>query len=289
MICNNFLPILFADDTNLVASHSDLNTLVKNVNDELCDISRWFQLNKLTLNIKKCNFMIFSNINKTFPTEKPRICINGSEICQVPCTKFLGVIIDDHLTWKQHIDVVCAKSMKMLGILRKICPFVLPSSHLTLYYSLIFPHINYCNIVWAATYPTYLSKLLVIQKRYLRMISHSNRFEPSAPLFIKYSLLPIDKVNVLQTCLFMFKFKNCKQDLPSSFHNFFRFTSEIHSYPTRQRDDFDPIFCRTSKHQSFIKFRGPHLWNSLDASLKTSLSLPIFKKHLKQSLISALL
>ena len=61
--------------------------------------------------------------------------------------------------------------MKMLGILRKICPFILPSSHLTLYYSLIFPHINYCNIVWAATYSSYLSKLLVtgIQKRFLRM------------------------------------------------------------------------------------------------------------------------
>ena len=114
-----FLPILFADDTNLIASHSDLNTLVKNVNNELMDVSKWFQLNKLTLNIQKCNFMIFSNINKIFPKEKARILINGSEISQVPYTKFLGVIIDDHLNWKQQIDTVCMKSMKMLGILRK--------------------------------------------------------------------------------------------------------------------------------------------------------------------------
>ena len=289
MTCNKFLPILFADDTNLIASHSDLNTLVEHVNEELLEVSRWFQLNKLTLNIKKCNFMIFSNINKTFPEDKPRVLINGTEICQVPYTKFLGVIIDDHLNWKQHIDVVCMKSMKMLGILRKICPFVLPSSHLTLYYSLLFPHINYCNIVWAATFPTYLTKLLIIQKRFLRMITHSNRYEPSAPLFIKYSLLPIDKVNVFQTCLFMFKFDKCKEDIPCSFHNFFRVNSDIHSYPTRQRDDFELPLCRTSKHKSFIKFRGPHLYNSLNASLKSSLSLSIFKKLLKQNLISSLL
>ena len=140
--------------------------------------------------------MIFSNINKVFPQEKPVILINDTEIYQVPYTKFLGVIIDDRLNWKQHIDSVCMKSMKMLGILRKIIPFVLPSSHLTLYYSLIFPHINYCNIVWASTYPTYLTKLLIIQKRFLRMISHSNRYEPSAPLFVKYSLLPIETKNL---------------------------------------------------------------------------------------------
>ena len=124
---------------------------------------------------------------------------------------------------------------------------------------------------------------------FLRMITHSNRYEPSAPLFIKYSLLPIDKVNVFQTCLFMFKFDKCKEDIPCSFHNFFRVNSDIHSYPTRQRDDFELPLCRTSKHKSFIKFRGPHLYNSLNASLKSSLSLSIFKKLLKQNLISSLL
>ena len=53
----------------------------------------------------------------------------------------------------------------------------LPPSLLTLYYSLIFPHINYCNIVLAATYLIYLTKLLIIQKRFLRMISHSNGYK----------------------------------------------------------------------------------------------------------------
>ena len=127
-----FIPILFADDTNLIASHNDLNTLVKHANYDFLDVFKWFQLNKLTLNIQKCNFMIFSNINKTFPKEKPRICINSSEICQVLCTQFLGVIIDEHLNWKQQIDTVCKRSRKMLGILRKICPLVHPSAHLTL-------------------------------------------------------------------------------------------------------------------------------------------------------------
>ncbi|XP_061576185.1 uncharacterized protein LOC133442243 [Cololabis saira] len=155
--------------------------------------------------------------------------------------------------------------------------------HLTLYYSLIFPHLNYCNIVWASTHPTYINKLLIIQKRFLRMISHANRYEPSAPLFINYSLLSINKINIFKTCLFMFKFKNYIQNLPSSFHNFFCVNSNIHSYATTKY--FNLPFCRTWKHQSFITYRGPHLWNSLNKSLKSSPSLPIFKKHLKNFLI----
>ena len=117
------------------------------------------------------------------------------------------------------------------------------------------------------------------------MISHANRYEPSAPLFIKYSLLSVNKINIFQTCLFMFKFKNLIQDLPSSFHNFFCIRSDFHSHATRHKDDFNLPFCRTCKHQSFITFRGPHLWNSLNDSLKSSPSLPIFKKHLKNFLI----
>ncbi len=111
--------------------------------------------------------------------------------------------------------------MKMHGISRRVCSLIHPSDHSTLFYSFIYPYLNYCGIVWAATYLSYLNKLLMIQKRFLKTIFHANRFATSAPLFRKYSLLPIDKLNDSQTCLFIFKFLNCKQDLPVTFHNFF--------------------------------------------------------------------
>ncbi len=166
----------------------------------------------------------------------------------------------------------------MLGILRRVCSLIYPFAHLTLYYSFIYPYLIYCNIVWAATYRSHLNKLLTIQKWFLRTIPHDNRFAPSAPILRKYSLLPIDKLNDFQTCLFIFKFLNCKQDLPVT----------IHTYPTRHSSHLYLPFCPTSSHQSDFKFRGPKSWNTLTLTLRSTSAQPAFKKQLKDYLISTI-
>ncbi len=178
--------------------------------------------------------------------------------------------------------------MKMHGILRRVCSLIHPSDHSTLFYSFIYPYLNYCGIVWAATYLSYLNKLLMIQKRFLKTIFHANRFATSAPLFRKYSLLSIDKLNDSQTGLFIFKFLNCKQDLPVTFHNFISFSSEIHTYPTRHSSRLYLPFCRASSHHSKIKFRGPKTWNTLKLTLRSISTQPAFKKQLKDYLISTI-
>ena len=152
--CTNLLPVLFADDTNLLASHEDFNSLMKNVNDELSTIEKWSQLNKLTLNVKKCNFMIFCN---TILKRKLKSILTALKLNSFnkPGSK---VIIDSGLKWSNHIDLVSKRSPKLLGILRKVWHLIHSSSHLALYYGFLFPCINYCNIFWAATYPTYLRK-----------------------------------------------------------------------------------------------------------------------------------
>ena len=107
--------------------------------------------------------MIFCNKNKKYFKDDAKIFINDTETVKVK------VIFDERLTWKKHIEHVCKRSMKMIGILRKACSLIRPSSYLSLYYSLIYPYINYCNIVWAATHPSHLNRLLLIQ-RFLGMI-----------------------------------------------------------------------------------------------------------------------
>lgn len=206
LCCDHFLPILFADDTNLIAVHEDFVTLIQHVNDELKILSNWFRTNKLTLNVKKCNFMIFHNINKFYPKEHACIEIDGAPVTQVASTKFLGVLIDEGLTWSKHVDLVCTRSSKMLNILRIVLPSIHSSAHLTLYYSFLFPFMNYCNVVWGATSPTYLAKIVKIQKKFLRMISYSSKYAPSAPLFLRYKILSIEKVNVYLSCIFIHKF-----------------------------------------------------------------------------------
>ena len=98
--------IIFADDTNILFSHEDPVQLEKLINTELKEISNWFKLNKLSLNIDKTNFMIFKNKYNNKPMTDFRIEIDNKYIEQVDTTKFLGILIDNILTWKAHTSHV---------------------------------------------------------------------------------------------------------------------------------------------------------------------------------------
>ena len=106
-------PVLFADDTSLFHAHTDFDTLIEEINEELQKITTWFHTNKLSLNIKKSNFIIFSSKGKKYNTDNLKININGNEIKQVNFTKFLGIYIDEHLSWAQHIDYLSKKLHEM--------------------------------------------------------------------------------------------------------------------------------------------------------------------------------
>ena len=87
--------------------------------------------------------------------------------------KFLGIIIHENLSWKPRITSICDKVAKVLGILSKSRRH-LPSVTLkTLYYSFFLPYINYCNLMWASTYASYLEPLYLLQKKAIRIITFS--------------------------------------------------------------------------------------------------------------------
>ena len=97
--------LLFADDTSIFCSHKDANHLVSIVNNELT----WLKVNKVSLNLTKTNFMIIHPRQKKVNVNVP-LTLENTVIKQVMETKFLGVLIDKHLSWKPHIDFVSKKS-----------------------------------------------------------------------------------------------------------------------------------------------------------------------------------
>ena len=105
--------IMFADDTNLFFKHKNLHTLYTIINDELSKISAWFKLNKLSLHIKKTNYIIFQSSTKN-PLNDSNfdICIDGIKIEKALKTKFLRVNINYKLDWSDHIHTVCNKISK---------------------------------------------------------------------------------------------------------------------------------------------------------------------------------
>ena len=102
--CSDILQfILFADDTNLFYSNSNVNKLVEVLNAELSKLAKWFQANKLSLNVQKTNFIAFGQ-KKFAINQNLNINLDGAPIERVKFTKFLGAYIDEKLTWKNHIN-----------------------------------------------------------------------------------------------------------------------------------------------------------------------------------------
>ena len=127
--------ILFADDTSLFFSHRDPVYLVNMINQELEKFSIWLRTNRLSLNLDKTKFMIFKPRQKLLELDV-KLLLNDREIDQVEKFVFLGVILDDKLSWKSHISHVSTKISKSIGIIRKSSFFLLKQSLFTLYYSI---------------------------------------------------------------------------------------------------------------------------------------------------------
>ena len=106
--------LLFADDTSIFCSHKDANHLVSIVNNELAKIIIWLRVNKLSLNLTKTNFMIFHPRQKKVSVNVP-LTLENTVIKQVTDTKFLGILIDQHLSWNPHNDFASKKILKNFG------------------------------------------------------------------------------------------------------------------------------------------------------------------------------
>ena len=106
--------------------------------------------------------------------------------------KFLGKIIYENLSWKPRITSICDKVAKIIGILSKSRRY-LPSVTLkTLYYSFFLPYINYCNLMWASTYASYLEPLYLLQTKAIRIITfYPPRTRSKPPLFSKLNILSL--------------------------------------------------------------------------------------------------
>ena len=117
--------------------------------------------------------------------------------------KFLGIIIHENLSWKPHITSICDKVAKVIEILSKSRRY-LPSVTLkTLYNSLFQPYINYCNLVWASTYASYLEPLYLLQKKAIRIITFSPPRTRSNPLFSKLNILSLHSLYKFHDCFLL--------------------------------------------------------------------------------------
>ena len=110
-------PIMYANDTNLFLTHKDIGYLFDMANLQLERINQWFISKKLSLNTRKTKYSFFHKPSKSddIPLLLPKLNVNNSEIEQSECLKFLGLLLDEKLYWKEHIKYIERKIAKILG------------------------------------------------------------------------------------------------------------------------------------------------------------------------------
>ena len=209
--------------------------------------------------------------------------VNNTKIDRVTETLFLGVIIDECLTWKPHILNLTRKVSKSLGIIYKSSFCLNKNSLCTLYYSLVYPYLYYCACVWGLTYHSNLKRLVTLQKRAVRTISRSAFDAHTNPIFKSLKLLKFENIVSLQVAKIMYLYKNGQ--LPESFKNMFFTGQEIHNYNTRNRSFFRLPSCRRNVRKFSLRFQGLKIFNSINDKIKNSLSLREFTSKLKSTFL----
>ena len=274
--------ILFADDTNAFLTGRNVDDMIKQMNTELDNLKIWLYANRLSLNISKTHFILFRSSGLHKPVFSNDVIINDQVVKQETSTKFLGVIMDERLSWKEHIQHIKIKIAKGLGILYKARRLLRSDTLLTLYYSFIYPYYNYAIEVWGDTYKSYTDTLVKLQKRAIRVITFSSKYEHTLPLFNRLNVLQVRQVFIYKIGLLMFKVFH--KLTPVVFSDLFVRNSSIHDYGTRQASLFHVPVGRTDLMKRAISNNGVRIWNFLANRLSVDCSYLSFKIALKKYL-----
>ena len=271
---------LFADDTNIYYESSDLLNIQKTVNRELRKVHKWLEANRLALNIEKTNIVIFHSPQRII-TDRIALKLGKKKIKQESRVRFLGVLLDSTLSWRNDLTELSKKLARTTGIFYKIRHYALRDTLTLLYHAIYAPFLFYGVSLWGLTHPSLKDPTFILQKKVLRIIVFSEKTAPSAPIFDNLRILKLNDIITYQTTSFLFE---CVQNFsPSFFHSYFTSIERIRNIGTRQSTggDLFALCCNTTQYglRSF-HYSGVRLWNSLPLEIRNSNSLSSFSNKL---------
>ena len=271
---------LFADDTCVYLNHQNLSTLYSLMNVELGKVGAWIEANKLSLNVNKSVYLLFSG-RKYLPNQLPVLSIVNKPICIATETKFLGIFIDCKLNWKVHAAYVYSKVSRMVGVFYKVKKLLTLPALKTLYHSLVYPHLQYGIIFWGAVNVVDFNKIFRAQKKLIRFIDGAARLAHTEPLFKQHKILKLEDIKKLEMCKFIYSDIN--------FGHRFNFSARnrIHSHNTRNNHSINLPQPRINVIKYSVFYSGLQLFNNIPTLLKNSDSKASFKINLKLSILDS--
>ena len=291
MASEHFHFTLYADDTSLTeplctftAEMNDKNALADAINKELNQICEWLALNKLSINVKKTKMMAFHYRQRNIKNLIPKLSINNIPIEQVKHFNFLGVVIDECMTWKPHINKISGKIARTIGTMHRLKHFLPTSILRTLYNSLILPYINYGVVSWGHN----MGRITKLQKKAIRAMTKSKYNAHTEPLMKTHKILKASDVYTV-ACL-KIKFKYDKNLLPTYFDNMFDPVESTHEYDLRPKDDNMPQ-SNTESASFSVRYCIPEICKKCNAIFLEKMNeiktVQNYSKYLKNALVSS--
>ena len=276
--------ILFADDTTLYKSHRNLKYLTWCIEDDLRKLADWFTSNKLTLNIEKTVCILFQ---KPGQSENIKLEVGNQTIFNTPETRFLGMLLDEHMNWSPHINNLILKITRNSNML-KLNQSIMPTdAKLHIYQAHVASHIQYCILLWGNNASEIqLKKLQKIQNICMRYVLPKTQ---TSQIYQKLKVLNINSLIELSNLKFSFKLVN--NLLPTKIKNNCLEDSQCqsllpsHKYNTRNKNlpNLPKNACKLYK-DSFL-YKAPRSIMMLNKKINMSTSLNQFKKSCKEVLL----
>ena len=280
--CTSLNLLSYADDTTIYTSNSNADTLYAEVNKELIKLDDWFRANKLSLNVKKTNYSIFSPTK--FPHDVNRtLILNNTSINREHSVRFLGLNIDQQLTWNTHINKLKSKIASSMFILNRVKKQLPHDALKSIYLTLVHSHLMYGITAWGNSSTT--NKLYLLQKKALRLINNKTYLSHTDPLFKQEKVLKLHDIYKVFTALHVHDI--LANNLPSSFNNFFPIINPTkHDRITRQNNNLPQTLARTQFSARTTYHAIPTLWNNLELSIRTIPSRKRLKDKLTQHIMT---
>lgn len=197
--------ISFADDTVLFYTDNNWYDLRNKIQTDLNKLKMWFDYNLLSINFDKTHYLPFSSQDKSLPTFD--ITLKKFTIKPTEKIKYLGIIMDPHLRWDEHISYLLKKLRCILYRFKHVTEFLDQNQKIILYKTLVEPHLKYAIIGWGGVSRTYLDALEVSQRRFLKIILNKNSRYPSDQVYNETKTFDLRQIYFEQLNIAVFKKK----------------------------------------------------------------------------------
>ena len=273
MACPGMQLIHFADDTTAIASGDNPYEVYRRVNMQLKLLSDWLNANRLSLNLDKTKYIDFSNSERN---RFLRLTLRNTQLESTDTIKFLGVIIDDKLTFKNHIDELVSKLSRAKGILWRYGSCIPVQTKRTIYFSLCYSHITYGICAWGGGNLTYVNKIRNMQNQIIKLIyGDANRVT-----YVENRLFSLDDAYKYFALLKIYR------EIYNTDETYFSrkiwSTQRYHNYSTRFQVNQNlsiPFYARSRCFASFY-YNSMSLWNRLPLEIKQIPTTRQFKRKL---------